>query len=171
MLKVMRSQVFRWVVGAVFVLALPTSLYAETHYIDDGALLAISSDHGRVVAGMMCYAADSVYDTRDVPRCLRAEARRGYMCRRLNSNILNSDILAFDVTSWPREAISELANRLRRLDDPMNYDFTKAKVAGFPLRRIEESWEDAIFKDPVFELSSGCYLLMKVAPPIMPSGS
>jgi len=159
------------VVGAVFALALPTSLYAETHYIDDGALLAISSDKGRVVAGMMCYATGSVYDTRDLPRCLKAEARRGYMCRRLNSTILNSDILAFDVTSWPREAISELANKLRHLEDPMNYDFTKAKVAGLPLRRMDESREDSIFAESVFEFSSGCYLLMKVASPPVPSGS
>ncbi|QIG48370.1 hypothetical protein G5V57_11935 [Nordella sp. HKS 07] len=169
MVRVVDSYCLGWVIGAAFVLALPSSIHAETRYAEHGALLAISLDQGRMSAGMMCYANYNADSTQNPPNSQRADSRRGDMCRRSNSSNLNSDILAFDVTSWTRQAISELADRLLQMEDPMNYDFTKARVAGRPVRRIDESWDDPDLHESVFEFSSGCYLLMQVAPlPLLP---
>lgn len=164
MVRLVNSYRLGRVIGAVFVLALPSSIQAETHYAEHGALLAISLDQGRMSAGMMCYATYNADSMKNPPNSQRADSRRGDMCRHFNSSILNSDILAFDVTSWTRQAISELANRLLQMEDPMNYDFTKARAAGRPVRRIDESWDDPDLHESVFEFSSGCYLLMQVGP-------
>lgn len=86
------------------------------------------------------------------------EAPESNMCRR--PSVLNPNVLAFDVTSWPRWAIADLAERLRLMADPLNYDFSKARVAERHVRRVEETADEEGLSPPAFEFSSGCYLLM-----------
>lgn len=133
--------------------------------------MAIFAQRGQVAAGMMCYSTASEADLRDLPQCRTNEVLRGDMCRRANSGLINHDIIAFDVTAWPRQAIAALATRVRLMEDPLNYDFAKAKVTGRPLRRVVENAEDELLRESDFELGAGCYLLMKITPSDMRSGS
>lgn len=137
----------------------------------DGALLAIFAQRGQFAAGMMCYSTGSEAVPRDLPQCRTAEVLRGDMCRRANSGLINQDVIAFDVTAWPRQAIATLATEIRLMEDPLNYDFAEAKVIGRPLRRVEENAEGELLRESDFELGAGCYLLMKIARPDRHSGS
>lgn len=139
---------------------------ASNLHADDGntALLAISFNHGRPVAGMMCNGTDirAVDSAGNPPRSERIETSGSGMCRRSGASILNPDVLAFDVTQWPRNAIAELASRLNLMDDPLNHDFSRVTVAERSVRRIDETQGEDSLASPVFEFSFGCYLLMKV---------
>lgn len=156
--------------GLVCILGLAGPLEAQASD-GDGALLAISAQRGQFAAGMMCYSTGSETFPRDLPQCRTAEVLRGDMCRRANSGFINHDIIAFDVTAWPRQAIATLATEIRLMEDPLNYDFAEAKVTGRPLRRVEENAEDELLRESDFELGAGCYLLMKMTPSDMHSGS
>lgn len=137
------------------------------------ALLAISLHEGHVTAGMMCNGTefgDVDHPGNPPPPMSRKLAPNGAMCLRSSASILNPDVLAFDVTLWPRQAIADLASRLQLMDDPLNYDFSKVSLAGRKVRRIEETQAEGDL-DPVFEFSFGCYLLMKAAEPGSAPGS
>lgn len=144
---------------------------ASNPHADDGstALLAISLNHGRPAAGVMCNSTEfrTADSAGNPPRSKRIEASASGMCRRSTASILNPDVLAFDVTQWPRDAIAELASRLNLMDDPLNHDFSRVTVAERRVRRIEETEGEDSLASPVFEFSFGCYLLMK-APGISP---
>jgi hypothetical protein len=144
---------------------------ASNLHADDGntVLLAISFNDGRVAAGMMCNGTElrTTDSAGDPPRSRKIEMPGSGMCRRSSASILNPDVLAFDVTQWPRDAIAELASRLNLMDDPLNYDFSRVTVAERRVRRIEETQGEDSLASPVFEFSFGCYLLMK-APGISP---
>ncbi len=155
--------------GLVCVLGLAGPLEAQAGD-GDGALLAIFVQRGQLAAGMMCYSTESEADPRDLPQCRTTEVLRGDICRLANSDLINRDIIAFDVTAWPRQAIAALATKVRLMGDPLNYDFAKAKVIGRPLRRVEENAEDELLRESDFELGAGCYLLMKITPPAIHSG-
>lgn len=159
--------------GILMILSCAGGLFAGTSnpHADDGntVLLAISLNHGRPAAGMMCNGtelktADSVGNP---PRSKRIEASASRISRRSSASILNPDVLAFDVTQWPRAAIAELASRLNLMDDPVNDDFSRVTVAERRVRRIEEAQGEDDLASPVFEFSFGCYLLMK-APGFLP---
>ncbi len=152
----------------------PGSLHAEDH---DTALFAISLNDGRVTAGTMCSGTEysSIDPAGDPPKSWKFAAPRGGMCRRSNSSVLNPDVLAFDVTRWPRQAIAELASRLHLMDDPLNFDFSRVTLAGRQIRRIEEALDEALDEEaitpPAFKFSFGCYLLMTVPRPTSVSES
>ncbi|WP_119269543.1 hypothetical protein [Taklimakanibacter deserti] len=140
---------------------------------DNTALLAISFDHGRVAAGMMCSSIDfnGVDPARQLSSSEKFDKSDSAMCRRSSASILNPDILAFDVTLWPRQAIAELASRLRLMEDPLNYNFSGVKLAGRPVRRIDETQGEESFASHIFEFRCGSYLLMKAPGPTPVPGS
>ncbi|WP_162914225.1 hypothetical protein [Taklimakanibacter lacteus] len=148
----------------------PGIVHAEDY---NTALLAISFDDGRVTAGMMCNSTGlGNADPAGVPPvCRKFEEPGARACQRSSSSILNPDILAFDVTRWPRHAVAELANRLQLMDDPLNYDFSRVTLAGWKVRRIMENRGQDGLAPLVFEFSSGSYLLMKAPGPSSASGS
>jgi hypothetical protein len=148
--------------GAWCLLALAPGLQAQDRYPGNDALLAINVSRNGVGAGMMC--ADEL--ERNPPRCVRLAARSDALCLRRRSGILNADTLAFDVTTWPRQAIADLLQTLNEMGDPLNHDFGRMRIAGYRIRAVEESPApgDDIPETPAFDLSSGCYLLVKIAP-------
>jgi hypothetical protein len=154
----------RGVLGALVALALSSSVQAEAYDSANSALLAISFNRGRLTAGMMCNPVDpdSFGKLRDLPSCRKSEAPSGAICRLSNSSILNHDVLAFDVTTWSRQEIAQLATRVLQSDDPLNYDFSRLDLAGRHVRRIDENQDEDDLQPPAFEFNSGCYLLMKV---------
>jgi hypothetical protein len=139
----------------------PNTPGAEDRYSENTALLAISVHKQRVTAGMMCVDSEtgSVDDTGNPPKCEKFEIPDSNMCRPRSLGILNPNVLAFNVTFWPRRAIAELASRLQQMADPLNYDFSPARLAGLQVRRIEEN-EDEERSSSTFEFRSGCYLLV-----------
>lgn len=150
--------------AAVFFLS-PISTRAEDPFAENMALLAISVQKDQVSAGMMSVSAefDAAADWRSPPKCERFVPRASNMSRRAVASILNPDVLAFDVTSWPRRAIAQLAGRVQSTADPLKHEFTGMRLAGHDIRRIEETGdEEENLSAPIFELSSGCYLLMIV---------
>jgi hypothetical protein len=148
----------------------PGILRAENNI---AALLTVSFNHGRVTAGMMCNGAgdSSIDPAGDPPRSQKFETPGSVMCRRSSASVLTPDILAFDVTLWPRQAIAELASLLHLMDDPLNYDFSRVKLAGRQVRRIDENRGEESLAPHIFEFSFGSYLLMKVPGPTPVSGS
>jgi hypothetical protein len=140
---------------------------AEDRYSENMALLAITLNKERVVAGMMCVGTES--SGIDSPsNCEKFDAPDSNVCRPANLGILNPNVLAFDVTSWPRQTIAELASRLQFLADPLNYNFSNARLAGLQVRRIEETEHEESLPPPTFEFTSGCYLLI-IAPDSTPA--
>jgi hypothetical protein len=148
--------------GAWCLLALAPGLQAQESHPRDDALLAMNVSRNGGQAGMMC--ADAL--ERKPPRCVRLAARNDALCLRQRSGILNPDTLAFDVTAWPRQAIAGLLQTLNEMEDPVNHDFGRMSIAGYRIRRVQESLTpgDDIPEAPAFDLSSGCYLLVKTAP-------
>lgn len=159
--------------GALLGLGMLSSVQAGTPDSASSALLAITYNQGRLIAGMMCHGVDrgSFAKARDLPMCRRAEAQSGAICRASTSNILNHDVLAFDVTTWPRQAIAELASQVLQTDDPLNYDFTERDLAGRRVLRVDESQDEGDLASSVFEFSFGCYLLIKIPEPSSVSGT
>jgi hypothetical protein len=154
---------------AAIVLLYPNSLYALDRHTENTALLAISINKERVTAGMMCVGSDaSGFDHAGSPlNCQKFETPPANMSLRSSSSMLNPNVLAFDVTSWPWQSIAELESRLQVMDDPLNSDFSKARVAGLQVRRINETQGEYGIQPSNFELGSGCYLLM-IAPKYSP---
>jgi hypothetical protein len=154
---------------AAIVLLYPSNLYALDRYAENMALWAISINKERVMAGMMCGGSDSmgIDHAGSPPNCQKFKTPPANMSRRSSSSILNPDLLAFDVTSWPWQSIAELESRLQVMDDPLNYDFSKARLAGLQVRRINETQGEYALQPSNFEFGSGCYLLM-IAPKSTP---
>jgi hypothetical protein len=152
--------------GVLFGVALPGPTHAEKACPDNSALLSISLGDWRFArAGMMCIATG--HEGRDqLPAFRRCEKRPhpGISLRR-NSGILNSDIIAFDVTGWPRQAIAELAARVDEMEDPLNDDFSTVRIDHRRVRRIVESDDEPDIDRRSFDLGSGSYLLMSVRCP------
>ena len=150
--------------GALVGLALSSFVQAEAYDSVNSALLAVSFNRGRLTAGMMCNAVDpgSFDKLWDLSSCRESEVPSVAICRLSNSNILNHDILAFDVTTWSRQEIAQLAMRVFQTDDPLNYDFSRLDLPGRHVRRVDENQDEDGLQPPAFEFSSGCYLLMKV---------
>jgi hypothetical protein len=150
---------------AAIALLWPSNLCAQNRYSENTALLAISIDKGRVTAGMMCAGSDSISidHAGSPPNCEKFKTPPANMSRRSSWSILNPDVLAFDVTSWPWQSIAELESRLQLMDDPLNYDFSKARLARLQVRRIDETQGEYGLQPSNFEFGSGCYLLM-IAP-------
>jgi hypothetical protein len=148
--------------GACCLLALAPDLQAQNSHPRDDALLAMNVTRNGGQVGMMC--ADEL--ERNQPRCVRFVAKSDALCLRRRSGILNPDTMAFDVTAWPRQAIAGLLHSLNEMEDPLNHDFGRMSIAGYRIRRVEESFTpgDDIPEAPAFDLSSGCYLLVKTAP-------
>jgi hypothetical protein len=149
---------------AAALLLLPSALQAEDPHSEHIALLAIHRHKERIDAGMMCVGSElgNVADIRSPSKCEILEIQPSGMCRPSSSSILNPNVLAFDVTQWPRQAVANLVSRIRHLDDPLAYDFAKTKLMGLQVRRIEETQGDDVVSQRIFEFSSGCYLLMIV---------
>lgn len=159
--------------GAILSLAVISAGQAEAHDSGSSALLAISLNQARLTAGMMCNGVDpgSFGLTRELPMCRRGEARSDLACKSATANILNHDVLAFDVTTWPRQAIAELASRVLQADDPLSHDYSEQYVADRRVRRVDESQDERDVASPVFEFSFGCYLLIKVPASYSVSGT
>ena len=154
---------------AAFAFLYPSNLYALDRYPENMALLAVSIKKERVIAGMMCGGSDSIgIDHAGSPHyCQKFKTPPANMSLRSSLSILNPDVLAFDVTSWPWQSIAELESRLQVMDDPLNYDFSKARLAGLKVRRINETRDAYALQPSNFEFGSGCYLLM-IAPKYSP---
>ena len=144
------------------VLLYPSNLYALDSYTENTALLAISINKERVTAGMMCAGSDSmaIDNAGSPPNCQKFKTPPANMSRLSSVSILNPEVLAFDVTSWPWQSIAELGSRLQVMDDPLNYEFSTARLAGLKVRRISETQGEYALQPSNFEFGSGCYLLM-----------
>jgi len=116
------------------------------------ATMGIDGDRKEVPAGKVTRAVKS-----------DAAVSRRNLCLRTGPSILNRNVLPFDVTSWPRRAIAELAARVQNMKDPLNREFSKASIEGLKVHRIEEADDQETLSSPTFEFYSGCYLLMIVS--------
>jgi hypothetical protein len=147
--------------------------HAEDLYAENVGLLAISLKGHQVTAGMMCVGleSDRMNYRGGASKCEKFAMPDSNMSRRSSVSILNPDVLAFDVTWWPRQAIVELASRLQLMADPLNFDFSRVRLAGLDVRRIEESEDEESLSPPTFAFSSGCYLLMIAPGAMATSGS
>lgn len=81
-----RRDLLNGTLGAFLGLATLSSVQAGTHDSASSALLAISYNQGRLIAGMMCNGIDPGWfaKARDLHMCRRAEAQSGAHMQSLN---------------------------------------------------------------------------------------
>jgi len=140
--------------------------YAGEACPDKSALLTISMRDWRLAsAGMSCIAVRD--DDRDQFSAYRQCERRTHpdISLRRDNGILNSDIVAFAVTGWPRLAIAELAARVDEMEDAANDELSGMRIDHLRVEQIVESHSEPDFDRRSFELGSGSYLLMSVRCP------
>jgi hypothetical protein len=133
---------------------------------DNIALLTISMREWRLAsAGMSCIAVR--HEGRDQFSTYRQCERRTppEISLRRDNGILNSDIVAFDVTGWPRQAIAELAARVDETEDAANDDLSGMRIGYLRVKQIMEGDGEPDFGRRSFDLGSGSYLLMSVRCP------